>query len=204
MTLSLITGTPGSGKSLTVAGLIRNWLKRGRLVVANFDINHETKGYENFLCIENRDLSPQRLEEVSESWFDTRRFEEDTILLVIDEAQIIFSARSWNDKLRPEWLYFFSQSRKYGYSVKLLTQIDTSIDKNLRLLVEYQYICRKVNNMGLVGTIAGLFLFKRPLICRVCYWYPMKQRLSCDWWLGRKSDYQLYDTRKRFIANEQK
>lgn len=198
MTLSLITGTPGSGKSLTMAGRIRHWLKRGRLVIANFDINHDTEGYEYFVFIENRDMTPELLEQYSNDWFSTRPFDEDSILLVIDEAQIVFSARSWNDKDRAEWLYFFSQSRKYGFAVWLCTQIDTSIDKNLRLLVEYQYICRKTNNYGLLGMFVSLFMGKRPLIARVQYWYPMKQRLACDWFIGKRKDFALYDTRKRF------
>lgn len=198
MTISLITGTPGSGKSLTMASRLRWRLRRGRPVIANFDIASSTPGYEYFHEIQNADLSVSRIVEISDSYFAEHPFREDSVLLVIDECQINFSARSWNDKGRSEWLAFFSQHRKYGVEVWLITQFDTAIDKNIRLLVEYLYSCRKLNNVGWIGFFVNLFTFGHPVILRVKYWYPMKQRLSSDWTLGTSRDYSLYDTRKRF------
>ena len=36
-----------------------------------------------------------------------RRVPEETILLVIDECQLLFNARAWNDKNRAAWISFF-------------------------------------------------------------------------------------------------
>lgn len=198
MTISLILGTPGSGKSLTMASRIRWQLRRGRPVVANFDVNPRTKGYQNFHCVDNPNLTPDLLIGIADDYFQDHPFREDRVLVVIDEAQILFSARSWNDKSRAGWLSFFSQHRKYGIEIWLVTQFDTGIDKNMRLLVEYSYICRKVNNVGWFGFIVNLLTFGHPLVCRVKYWYPMQHRISSDFTLGTKRAYSFYDTRKRF------
>lgn len=203
MTISFILGTPGSGKSLTMASRLRYQLIRKRPVIANFDVNHETKNYEGYFhYVSNSELTPELLTQISDEYFTTNEFHEDKILLVLDECQILYSARSWGQKGRDKWLAWFGQHRKYGVEVWLVTQFDTAIDKNLRLLVEYSYSCRKLNNVGWIGFFANLLFLGHPVICRVKYWYPMKQRLGSDWTIGTKRAYSFYDTRKRFEAAE--
>lgn len=201
MTISLITGTPGSGKSLTMASRLRYQLIRKRPVIANFDVNHSTKNYDEYFHeIPNSELTPERIISIADQYFESNHFREDRVLLVLDECQILFSARSWSQKGRQDWLAFFSQHRKYGIEVWFVTQFDTAIDKNIRLLVEYLYICRKLNNLGWIGFFVNMFALGHPVICRVKFWYPMNKRVGSDWTLGTKRNYDFYDSRKRFGA----
>lgn len=88
MTMSLYSGTPGSGKSLHATDRIRRRLKRGLPVIANYNLDKETIPHpELFTYLDNTELTPERLVDFARGWFGTHRFGEDRILLVIDECQ---------------------------------------------------------------------------------------------------------------------
>lgn len=42
MSIHFFTGTPGSGKSLHMAMIIDKWLRSGKNVIANFEINEDS------------------------------------------------------------------------------------------------------------------------------------------------------------------
>ena len=155
--ISIYTGTPGSGKSLHIAQRIYHGLKFGRKIICNFDINldkvsKKKKNKLDFMYIPNDKLKPRDLISISAEYFsDKGRVEEDCILLVIDECQIIFNSRSWQDQDRAGWITFFSQHRKFGYEVVLIAQFDEMVDRQIRSLIEYNCIHRKVSNFGIVG-----------------------------------------------------
>lgn len=200
--ISLYTGTPGAGKSYHMAETIYYDVKYGRPVVCNFDVNRDIwkdKG-KSFYYVPNRILTPQNLAKISEAYFLDHQFKEGKIRLYIDECQIMFNARQWNDKglvsaaSRADWVKFFTQHRKLGYDIFLISQFDTMIDKQIRSLVEYEVKHRKLNNVGWVGKFFTFLLFGRPVFLAIHYWYPQKERLSCDWRFGRKKFYRMYDT----------
>lgn len=88
MTMSLYSGTPGSGKSLAATGRILKRLKRGRPVIANYALREDRiPNPELFNYVNNADLTPQYLVEFARGWFGAHEFKEDSILLVIDECQ---------------------------------------------------------------------------------------------------------------------
>ena len=88
MTMSLYSGTPGSGKSLAATGRIYKRLKRGLPVIANYNLDKDVIPHpELFTYMDNEQLQPQRLVDYARRWFGTHRFGEDRILLVIDECQ---------------------------------------------------------------------------------------------------------------------
>lgn len=88
MTMSLYSGTPGSGKSLHATERIRARLKRGLPVIANYNLNRSVIPHpELFTYLDNSELTPQRLIEMAGGWFGTHHFGEDRLLLVIDECQ---------------------------------------------------------------------------------------------------------------------
>lgn len=99
----LYSGTPGSGKSLHTARDIRDALgPKRRPVIANFDVNPATRGYrERFTYRPNSDLTPEFLMEFATDYWKGRKVTEDAILLVIDEAQLVFNSRTWQDKGPP-------------------------------------------------------------------------------------------------------
>ena len=115
--IKLYSGTPGSGKSLHLAKDIYTDLNRryDRLVICNFDINTELVKYpERFHYVDNADLTPQAVIKLAREHFSDRPIKENDVCLYIDECQVIFNARTWNEVGRKEWLSFFTQHRKYG------------------------------------------------------------------------------------------
>ena len=104
-----------------------------------------------------------------------RRVREGEILLVIDEAQLLFNSREWVKSDRAEWCSFFTQHRKLGYEVVLVAQFDRMLDRQIRSLIEYEWIHRKVSNFGNKGKIMSLFCGGR-LFVAVKVWYPLKEK----------------------------
>lgn len=199
MTIYLFTGTPGSGKSLHMARLIY-WRQRRKVpTIANFDIREEciNEGYFKPIC--NDDLTPHALQDFAVDSFEKGlcKRKEGAINVFIDECQILFNARNWNEKSRPDWIKFFTQHRKLGYDVYLIAQFDSMVDKQIRSLVEYEVKHRKLNNYGRFGTIVGTVIRKPVIVC-VSYWYPMKQRLRSETFIGTRKYFEMYDTNKIF------
>ena len=127
--IMLYSGTPGSGKSLHTARDIRDALRLRKMpVIANFDINHGTRNYGKLFTFRPNDLlTPEWLTEYATSYWKGRKVREDEILLVVDEAQLVFNSRSWNAKSRKDWIEFLSQPRHYGYKIILIAQFDRMI-----------------------------------------------------------------------------
>lgn len=199
--IELYSGTPGSGKSLHAAETIYWRLRAGKPVICNFMIEPGyIRKYKNtFYYCPNEELNPGVLYEFSKSYFAEtgNNFKEDSILLVIDECQILFNARSWGDRDRAGWLSFFTQHRKYGFLVILIAQNDRMLDRQIRSLVEYEEIHRKVSNFGLFGKILKTILFQ-DVFFAIRRWYPLKEKVDLHMFVARKKFYRLYDTRAFF------
>lgn len=192
--IMLYSGTPGSGKSLDVARVIMSRLNAGRPVVANFQINMsliKSRGREKFFYLPNEALTPEKLIGLSQTVPFKRR--EGAILLVIDEAQLVFNAREWDKKGRKDWLSFFSQHRKYFYDVILVAQFDRMLDRQIRSLIEYEHIHRKVGNFGKIGKVFSLFAMGK-LFVSVRIWYPLKEKVDSEFFAFRRKLGRLYDT----------
>ena len=196
MTIYMFTGTPGSGKSYHQAESLYYANRRGLPVIANFEVNRELlKHPNNFYCKENIELTPEYLYKFGLDYLMLNPdAKEGSIKLFIDECGVIFNSRKWSDKDRAEWVRFMLQHRKLKYDVYLVTQFADMVDKQIRSLVEYEIIHRKLNNVGWVGRFFNVLTLGRPIFVCVNYWYPMKQRLSAEFVLGRKKFYGMYDT----------
>lgn len=193
----LYSGTPGSGKSLHQAKDLYDYLKwnKNHLVVANYKLNLDKirKAKGSFIYLDNEQITPQKLVEIAQNHFKAHPFYEGAIRVYIDECQLIFNAREWNIKGRSEWLSFFTQHRKLGYDIYLIAQFDRMIDRQIRSLIEYEYIHRKVGNMGKGGAIFNL-LAGGGLFVSVKMWYPLHERVGAEWFKYRKKYGQIYDT----------
>lgn len=204
--IKLFSGTPGSGKSLHTAEKIYYALRAGRPVICNFDINvgfvqGRKKKNVDFTYIPNDSLDVGYLVSFASSYFADRRMKEEWILLVIDEAQLMFNAREWDAKGRKEWLSFFTQHRKYGYEIILVAQFDRMLDRQIRSLIEYEYIHRKVSNFGAWGKIFSV-VFLGKLFVAVQMWYPLHERIHAEWFVCKPRFFRLYDTYKNFSDYE--
>lgn len=196
----LYTGTPGSGKSLHTARDI--WMKirlRHQRVIANFPVNEQvlyekSKKHGKFYYVDNADLTVKFLIQFSKCWH--RRGREGETLLIVDEAQLKFNSRGFGSPDRMDWIKFFSQHRKLGYNVILVTQSDRMLDRQIRVLVEEEVRHRKVNNYKF-GPIPLAFLPLKLFAC-IDRWYENKEKLSTDFFLYNKKLGSLYDTFKMF------
>lgn len=198
MTISLYSGTPGSGKSLDATDRIRRRLKRGLPVIANYALDRsKIPNPELFHFVDNEDLTPSFLAGFACEWFRDHPFGEDRVLIVIDECQLLFNSRDWRDKARPAWLSFFQQHRHMGFSILLIAQYSEMIDKQIRANIEYEYLHRKVSNFGIVGWLLSLFVGGKAHVCIQRY-YPTGSKLGTRWFIARKRVFQMYDSYAMF------
>jgi len=196
----LYSGTPGSGKSLHQTKVICKFLKERKPVLANFPIDlKKIKGRHlgQFVFTDNSDLNPEKLINFSRDYFKTHKFGEGKILLMIDESQLLFNSRDWAVKGRDNWLKFFSNHRHFGFDIILIAQFDRMIDRQIRSLFEYEIIHRKVSNFGMGGKMLSL-ASGGNLFCAVTIWYPLKEKISSEFFKASKKYFAIYDSYKDF------
>ena len=204
--IKLYTGTPGSGKSLHCAKEIYTKICRGKNVIANFDINMSAfpkkKNLGNFTYFDNSELTPRVLVDYAiknHRKSTNGHIVEGQTLLVIDECQILFNARDWQAPERMKWATFFTQHRKFGYNIILITQFDRLIDRQIRSLVEYQVIHRKISNYKTLGFLLGL-LFGGNIFVAITQWYVVKEKVDSEFFVLRPKYARLYDSYRIFGA----
>lgn len=202
--ISLYSGTPGSGKSLHTAEKIYYRIKAGKPVIANFPVkvNYKKfkakKFYDSFYYVDNSVLTVSYLVEFSKNYFKDRPIKEGAIVLIIDEAGILFNSRDYSRSNRAEWCKFFSQHRKLGYDVVLIAQFDRMLDRQVRAQIEYEFVHRNVSRFGIVGKLFSLVALGK-LFCCVQLWYPMgREKVGSSFFMCHKKYYSLYDTYATF------
>lgn len=125
---------------------------------------------------------------------------ENQTMLIIDECQDLFNPRSWNRKDRLQWCSFFREHRKYGYEVYLISQDSTVIDKQIRNILQYEYVHRCVNNYRLSGRIMG-FMVGGKLFIYVKKMYGVKAKdakVKSHFFIGQQKYYEFYDSYQTF------
>lgn len=203
--IDLYSGTPGSGKSLHVAKKLYWRVRAGKPCICNFPINLDqirSSKEKKFIFKNNSELTPAFLIEYAQEYIKERgKVKEDSILLVIDECQMMFNSRDWGRKDRSEWLVFFQIHRHLGYEIVLISQFDRMLDRQIRALIENEYIHRKVSNRGLAGWVMSAFFLGRLFAC-VRVWYPMKQKVAGNYFVAKKRYFRLYDSYAMFVSTE--
>ena len=205
----LYTGTPGSGKSLHAAKDIFFRLKRRKGgLICNFPIleSRIPDGYP-FLYLDNSELTVKRLVDFARQHHKVGK--EGQTLIIIDECQILFNCRTFGKSDRGDWVKFFTQHRKLGYNIILITQNDRMIDKQIRALVEYEIRHRKLTNYGFGGKVLGfvslllfplrLFGYGATWFLAIEYWYGGNGlKLSQEAFLYRQLYADMYDSYRMF------
>ena len=202
--IDLYSGTPGSGKSLHVAKDIRERLERkGTVTIGNFYINTSAvkckKGRGYYLYVDNSRLTPQRMVDFARALakHKGRRLHEDELWFIIDEAQLLFNAREWQRIGRGGWLSFFTQHRHYGFHVVLIAQFDRMLDRQIRGVIENEYIHRKISRAGKLGAFLG-FVSGGNLFYYSKKWYPVNETVESSFFVGNKRLYEIYDSYNHF------
>lgn len=189
------TGTPGSGKSYSATLRAYELIHRPRpkMVVANYNLNLDSKHQRYFRYLPNDKITLESLREISNEYFASHDFRESAITLIIDECQLCINSRTWNDKNRLSLLEFMSQSRHMGYDVILVAQNSSMIDRQFRALIEYEVKHRKLANFGLVGRLLSLVAMGR-VYAAVTYYYGLTERIGVRFFVPRKRVFRLYDS----------
>ena len=202
--ISLYSGTPGSGKSLHLARTVRDSLKFSCPVIGTFHINKDMLWKNSkypYTYINIYDLTPRDLLKYAE---DNKKYlkhnVEGSFLLVIDECQRIFNSRTWQEtKNRNEWITFFAEHRHFGFNIILVSQMDIMIDRQIRGLIEYNYLHRKVDGFGFGGKLLSMLTGN---FCIVKTWYAIKGfNVGSEFLRGNKKLFNFYDTFEDFALD---
>ncbi len=194
----LYSGTPGSGKSLHMAQDIFFKLRRKHSVIANFMIDEEVvkqrlfgkKDIGQFTFMDNEELSVSKLVEYARK--NHVMGKESQTLLCIDECHVLFNPREFQRKDRLNWIQFFTQHRKLGFNIILVTQNDRLLDRQIRGLIEYEIKHRKVNNFK-IGKLLPIKTF-----IAIENWYGVREKIGSSFFVYQKRLGKLYDSYKMF------
>jgi len=159
MPVWFVTGKLGSGKTLVSIGKIHEYLKDGRKVATNLDINvdelfRKRKNLKRKFdvarvpdkpSIEDMDLLGLGYE--GEKLDDKR-----TGLMVLDELGTWFNTRNYQQKGRKELIDWFIHARKKRWDIMLLVQNISLVDKQLiDSLCQYHVKCKRSDGLKVFG-----------------------------------------------------
>ena len=124
--LQIISGIPGSSKTLYATALAVKYMKKGRPVFSNYPISYKKRGeiYTSYKLTKNM---------LREKSFPVGS------VLFIDEAQMWFGSREWKE-FKKEDLLLFSQHRHFGYEMYLITQHPARLDTVIREIANIFWI----------------------------------------------------------------
>lgn len=177
--ITVVTGTPGSGKSCYGVIAMADKLATGGNVATNVALTdrfHRSVARRNPLsmaspgryrralasvtarCVELQEPADMRL-----VWPVDRR--EGSTLVVIDEAYGLLDGRDFRASDRKDWIDWLTQHRKLGLDVMFIVQHYEMLDSNVRRLAEYEVRLRDLRRARAYG------LVPTPVPASVAHWF---------------------------------
>lgn len=172
MTMYALQGSPGSGKSSVMVADAAEFLLDGGVVAMNFNL---APNWLDVLCNSSHRYSSGRVDRelFRRSLYD-RCFKvgtHDTVIdlgrklrditkikrregvgrLYIDEGQLLFNSRTYRENMG--FIEFFTQHRKLGWDVWVVTHTLDMIDKQIRGLFELETRLRNLQKVKLLGLL---------------------------------------------------
>ena len=208
MSVFIVTGKLGNGKTLVTVGRIRDAIRAGLRVVTNLDLDLVA-----MFGPMARDVNVVRIPDKPtiedleiigrgcEGAYDESKFG----LLVLDECGTWFNSRNWQDKTRKPVNDWFLHARKLRWHVYLIIQDIGMLDSQARDAIgELLVKCRRLDNIrlplvgGLIKSLTG-FRLTLPRIHRAKVSYADDDILY-DVWTYRGTDlYNCYQTDQVFL-----
>lgn len=199
MTVSLVAGKLGAGKTTLVATIIEEFAMSGRRIVANFPLN-----FDKFAFSYPLDCTIIPTRPTSQILADLGRGsdrEDLPGLLVIDEGSMILNARTWNDKDRDNVIKWFAMSRKLNWDIYLIIQHPSALDKQIRELFCEIYInCMRLDRIKI--PIIGKALPRLHLAVGRYGSQPGSPVTERWFYRGNKKLFSMYNTSYIFNPDE--
>jgi len=191
--ITYVTGTLGAGKTFQSVRIIIRHLTSGGIVVTNIEIDRiklahvmETRGGVYFeqdqLIVFDPEQNPNW--QTSIPWGSI----EGDVLVVMDEAQLFYNARDWaiTAARSRELLSFLTQSRKAGVDVLWITQDGGNVDKQFRVLAEWELaiISTKHLPLGWLGKLPFSAYCVKHISCKGNFVVRREWELYSKWIKG--------------------
>lgn len=163
--IAVFEGVPGAGKSFTCVAEIVEALEQGKCVITNVELE---PGWEKIAARSNfvRRCIPGAVAKAEARYLD-RVFvatsleelmrvriageKEGRCLAIFDEAHNWMNARTWANEDRAPVVRWFTQHRKLGFDVYLVTQRAENIDLQVRALCEYRVTLSNLKRQRMMG-----------------------------------------------------
>lgn len=200
MTVYVLSGKLGSGKTLAAIDKMRTHVRKGLRVATNIDLNLEHLVNARNQNSVYRVPDHPKAEDLEQIGKGCEEYDEDKFgLLVLDEAGTWLNARSWSGNGRQDLIGWLLHARKLRWHVILIVQHHSLLDKQVRdSLVEMYGNCRRMDRVKVPG-----MPFKLPKmhLCVVTYGTQQHALVAERWWYRSADLYQAYDTGQIFEAS---
>ena len=214
MSVYVVTGKLGAGKTLVAVGRIRDYLIEGRKVATNLNLN-----LHNLIGIKAKKTRVTRLpdvptldhlESIGLGYEGQYQGEERNGLLVLDECGSFLNARDFNDKNRRGLQNWVIHARKKRWDVIFIIQHLEALDKQFRLMfAEHTVFCMRFDRVPIpvlsfvIKAITG-FRLTFPKMHRGLVKYGSGQNaINVDtWWYRGTTLYDAYDTEQAFSPDD--
>lgn len=184
------SGLVGTGKTFNA---VRGFAQNPHVpVITNINCN-----LPNVAHFETEEITPQLLMSFSADWWAKHPFREDGIIFCLDECAIFFNSRSWNDRNRFDWISFMSTSRHYGIKIILIAQNLEMIDKQARMLCNYDVRHTSAGNLNIFARI--LHILGIRLTCAKAYYLDTETIIYRNFVPITKRFYRWYDTNQDLV-----
>ena len=217
MSIYVVTGKLGNGKTLLAVRRIQEALENGRRIATNLDLR-----VEHLLEASNRTARVIRLpdkptaEDLASIGKGCDGVDESRYgLLVLDELAVWLNARSWADKERQGVIDWLVHSRKMRWDVIFIVQHLGMLDKQVReALTEYLVTCKRLDRVrvpffGLIGQLLTLGAWDGRvgrlhlgIVVYAAGAQSLQNALVTDRWLYRGTGlFSAYDTEQVFRSD---
>ena len=192
-----VTGTLGAGKTFHSTRLLIEHLTKGGVVVTNIECVYPK--IRDLIAKRSKVwIEPDQLRvfdpEVTPEWQTVIPWghAEGQVLVVMDEAHLFYNSRDWatTAAANKALLSFLTQSRKAGVDVLWITQDSGNVDKQFRVLAEWELAV--VNTKHLPLGWLGMLPFKAYCVKHISS--RGNFLVKKEWWLYNKYLFGTYKT----------